>query len=131
MKRLFRLAVVNGLTLALLAYLFPQVRFASTWVLCVSALVLALLTLLARPILKVLFLPVNLVTFGLFSWFINVIVLWLATILVPGFHIGQVMTPTIIIGPFIIPSTTLSALWSFIFISFLLSVGTGVIGSLL
>lgn len=128
---MFRMAVLNGLTLALISLIFPQVRFATTLVLCASAVVLAVLMLLARPILKVLFLPVNLITFGLFSWFINVIVLWLATVLVPGFHIGQVATPTLVIGPFIINPVQFTSLWSFILVSFLLSIGTGVIGSLL
>lgn len=131
MKRLFRLAVINGLTLALITFLLPQVRFASTWVLISAAAVLAVLTILVRPALKILFLPVNLVTFGLFSWFINVIVLWLATVLVPGFHIGAVTTPEFALGPFLIRPVELSELWSFILVSFVLSLGNGVLGSLL
>jgi len=131
MKRLFRLAVINGLTLALIAFLLPQVRFASTWVLISAAAVLAILTVLVRPALKILFLPVNLVTFGLFSWFINVIVLWLATVLVPGFHIGAVTTPEFALGPFLIRPVELSELWSFILVSFVLALGNGVLGSLL
>ena len=131
MKRVFRSTLVTGLTLWIITLLFPQVRFADTWVLVISAVVLSLLTLIARPALKVLFLPVNLVTFGLFSWFINVIVLWLATILVPGFHIGQIQTPELVFGPFLVSGVTLSPVASFILVSFILSLGDGVIGSLL
>lgn len=42
-----------------------------------SAVVFALLHLLVKPIIKLIFFPVNLFTFGLFSWFINVIILYL------------------------------------------------------
>ncbi len=56
-------------------------------VLLIATLVLTLLSLIARPILKVLSAPINFLTLGLFNVVINVFFLWLATYLVSGFSI--------------------------------------------
>ena len=53
-------------------------------VLLMAGLVLSLLMLLVAPLLKILFIPINLLTFGLLSWVINVVVLYLLTVFVSG-----------------------------------------------
>lgn len=40
-----------------------------------------------RPLLNILLLPINLITLGAFRWVTNVIMLYLVTLIVPGFHI--------------------------------------------
>lgn len=75
------------ITLALLAWVLPTVSFTSWTALIFAALVFTLLFNLVRPVLKVLFLPINIVTLGLFSAVINIFLLWLVTYLVPGFQI--------------------------------------------
>ncbi len=77
------------LTLLLLAWLVPAVGFASWFTLVIAAIVLLFLQAIIKPILKLLFLPVTVVTFGLFSVVINVAIIWLATFLVPGFTIQE------------------------------------------
>ncbi len=42
-----------------------------------TAAIFSLLNLLVRPILKLILFPINLLTFGLLSWIINVIILYL------------------------------------------------------
>src|SRR3989338_5484897 len=55
----------------------------------IGGLVLCLLFMIVKPILKILSLPLNLVTLGLFSFLTNTIILYLATILVPQIKISS------------------------------------------
>ena len=107
---MIRAILITGITLALLAWALPTVGFSSLISLVIASLVLTILYSLVRPILKILFLPVNIVTLGLFSGIINVFLLWLGTYLVPGFHIQNM----------VIYGTNLSQFWSLIFVSFLI-----------
>lgn len=80
--------------IALLAWLLPNVAYSSSVTLILAGLVLALLQKIVKPILNVLFLPINIVTLGIFSTIINVFIIWLATYLFPGF----VISPVVILG---------------------------------
>ncbi len=51
----------------------------------VAAIVLGLVNAIVRPILILLTLPINLITFGLFTFAINGFTLWLASALTPGY----------------------------------------------
>ena len=79
------------LTIAILAWFFPNINYSSSVTLIIAGIVLTLLDKLLRPLLKILFLPINIVTLGFFSLVINVFILYLATYLVPGFAITNVM----------------------------------------
>ncbi len=78
----------TGLVLGLLT-LLPAVSFSSWLSLLFAAVVFEILFSVVRPILKLLFLPINIVTLGLFSALINIFLLWLVTYIVPGFVIGN------------------------------------------
>jgi putative membrane protein len=98
------------ITLGLLAWLLPTVDFLSWTTLILASIVLTVLFGVVRPILKLLFLPINIVTLGLFSAFITVFLLWLSTYLVPGF----------IIQPMAIFGLALNQFWTLVVISFLI-----------
>ena len=55
----------------------------------IAAVVLAALNLFIKPIIVVLTLPINIITLGLFSLVINAFLVWLATIVVPGFAVAD------------------------------------------
>jgi putative membrane protein len=59
----------------------------------VAAVVLGLVNAFVRPILRLLTLPINLITFGLFTFVINAFTLWLASVLTPnyGFEIRGIL----------------------------------------
>lgn len=107
---MLRSILITGFTLGVLAWALPTVGFTSVTTLIIASLVLTILYSLVRPILKLLFLPINIITLGLFSGIINIFLLWLATYLVPGFHIQEM----------VIFGTQLSQFWSLIFVSILL-----------
>lgn len=81
--------VATAITLAIISYMIPTVSFMHWTTILIAAVIVTLLDKLVRPFLKMLFLPVNIVTLGLFSMVIHVGLLWLATYLVPGFHIDN------------------------------------------
>ncbi len=85
--KLLKPIIVSGLTIFLLAYFIPTISYMNWTTLILAAVVMTLLNKIIRPILKILFLPINIVTLGLFSVVLNVALLWLVTYLVPGFHI--------------------------------------------
>jgi len=81
-------ALINTIvTLVILAFFFPNVSFVNWTTILIAGVVLTLVNLIVKPILKLLTLPINIVTFGLFSVVINIGLLWLVTWLVPGFEI--------------------------------------------
>jgi len=55
--------------------------------LLLTGLGLTVASLIAKPIINILLLPVNLITFGLFRWVSAVAVLYIVTLTVPGFKI--------------------------------------------
>lgn len=110
--------IVTGATIFILAWMLPTVSYANLTTLVIASIVLTLLQKVARPVLSLLFLPINLVTLGLFSMVINVCLLWLATYLVPGFEIKSM----------IIGGVELNQFFSLLLISFLISFFQNVIG---
>jgi putative membrane protein len=53
----------------------------------VVALLLGLLNITVKPVLFILTLPINLITFGLFSFVLNALMLWFVATFVQGFTI--------------------------------------------
>lgn len=51
----------------------------------VAAIVIGLVNAVVRPILGLLAFPITLLTFGLFTFVINAIALWIASALTPGY----------------------------------------------
>ncbi|MEH1855115.1 MAG: phage holin family protein [Nostoc sp.] len=51
----------------------------------VAAVVIGLVNAFVRPILRLLTFPITLLTFGLFTFVINALTLWLASALTPGY----------------------------------------------
>lgn len=82
--------IITLISLTVLAWLLPSVSYLNITTLVIASVVLTVLNEIVRPALKILFLPINVITLGIFSWFINVIILWLLIAIVPGFHIDQI-----------------------------------------
>lgn len=109
-ESMIRSIVITGVTLGILAWLVPTVGFSSFATLIIASLVLTILFAIVRPILKLLFLPINIITLGLFSGLINIFLLWLGTYLVPGFYIHDM----------VLFGTQLSQFWSLVVVAMLL-----------
>jgi len=92
--KLLKPIIVLIVTIAILAWALPNVGYSDYLTLILAGVVMTLLEKTIKPILKFLFLPINIVTLVFFSIIINVFILWLVTYFVPGFNIE----PMIIFG---------------------------------
>jgi len=113
--------IATAATIFALAWFLPTVSFADYTTLFIASIVLTILQKIVRPILNILFLPINFVTLGLFALVINVALLWFATYLVPGFEIQNM----------VLFGYELNQFFSLIVVSFLISFLQNLIGSIL
>ncbi len=91
--------LLNSLVLALIIVLIPAIHFATVLdlrseirVILLAGLILGILNTFVKPLLKLLSLPLILLTGGLFLIIINVIILMLVTWLVPELIIPDFIT---------------------------------------
>ncbi len=89
--KLFFHWLIAALAIGIAAYIVPNVSVTLAGAL-IAAVVLGALNLFIRPILIVLTLPINILTLGLFSLVINAFLVWLATLVVPGFAVADFWT---------------------------------------
>ncbi len=109
MKHLVRVFLFNMFGLWFTSQLLPPLVIVGNWQSLVTAgLVLSVLMLTVQPLLKILFIPINIMTFGLLSWLINVIVLYLLTVFVSEVQIHAWVFPGITWAGFVIPSVALN-----------------------
>lgn len=92
--------------------------------LLLAGLGLSLVSLLAKPIINLLLLPINLVTFGLFRWAGSAIALYLVTLVVTGFRIESFAFGGFSSQWLDMPPVFLTGIAAFIAFSFTLSIVT-------
>ncbi len=123
MKRLLRHFVIDTFCLWIASQIAKGLVFeegVKTFI--IAGLGLTLVSLLAKPIINLLLLPINLVTFGLFRWVASAVVLYLVTLIIKEFKIVYFSFPGLTNIWIEIPPIYLEGLLSFIAFSFLLSV---------
>lgn len=91
MKLIMRL-VINVFALYIVEYLVPGFKLDNLWAATVAAIVIGIANTFIRPILQIITLPISIATFGIFAIFINVALLYVASLLVPGFEIVNFTT---------------------------------------
>jgi len=85
-----------------------------------GAAVFMIINWLVIPLLKVMFLPLNLLTMGIFGWALNVLGLYFLTVIVPEFKLLPFTYAGANISGVIIPSVDLNLLQVAIAASFLI-----------
>ncbi len=80
--------IVTGIAVVVAAQLIPGVTIDSFAAGVAGVLVLAILNAVLRPLLYVLSAPFIVVTLGLFMIVINAFLLYVASVLVKGFHVA-------------------------------------------
>lgn len=85
-----------------------------------GALVFMVANFLLNPLMKVLLLPLNLLTMGVFAWLGNVLVLYFLTTVVPNFKLLPYQYAGLSFEGFIIPEISLSVFQVAILVSFLI-----------
>lgn len=80
--------LINSLAVMLVAWLIPGVSITGLWAALWLVVFLGLINIVIRPILIILTLPVNLLTFGLFTFVINALLILLASSVLKGFEVS-------------------------------------------
>lgn len=89
MKKILGALVANFLSFYILDMLFKNIYFAKPSAFIAMAIIFSLVNLTIKPILKVLSLPITIVTLGLFSLVVNAVVLEIAFHFVRSASIGS------------------------------------------
>jgi putative membrane protein len=87
MNILLRILITAVVAYALSAIL-PGIHFRDFWTAIGFSVVLAICNFLLKPLLILLTLPITIITFGLFLFVINAIVVLVAGKFVSGFHVN-------------------------------------------
>lgn len=84
MWRLF-LQIIAGIVGIWLATMYvPRVEFTGDWrTLVLAGVILGLINFFIKPILKVITLPLRIITFGLFGLVINMLMVWIVSLIFP------------------------------------------------
>jgi putative membrane protein len=88
MKGFFVRWLIHGVSLVVVVNIISGIRVDSWQTMAIAALVLGLLNAFLRPILLLFTLPINVLTLGLFTLFINAGLFSLASWLVTGFSVA-------------------------------------------
>ncbi len=126
MKRYLKEIFINLVSLYLLSQVLNQgiVFTNGLKTIAITAVALTFLNKAVKPIIKVFFLPINLLTLGMFRWVINVLILFILAAIIPHFQVKSFAFPGFSSQGFSIPPTNLSVLLVLIISSFILSLFT-------
>jgi putative membrane protein len=122
MKRLLRHYAINTFSLYLINIIAGGIVFEDgIKTLLLAGVGLTVASVFARPVINLLLLPINLVTFGLFRWLANAVALYLVALIVHGFKIVEFNFAGYT-SPWIdLPGIHLTGLLAFVGFSFILS----------
>lgn len=122
MKSLLKNIAINSFALFLVAQVLEGIKIEDGFLTIISGgLVLTILSFIVRPILNVLTFPLNVVTLGAASFFVNMFILYLLTLFTPQIKISAFLFTGISFSGFVIPKIYLSQFFAFAVVSFLLS----------
>jgi putative membrane protein len=83
----FLTTLVTALSLLVVDLVLPGVYISTFPAALIAAISIGLVNAFIKPILSVLSLPVTFLTLGLFSFVVNGVSFWLASLAVPGFAV--------------------------------------------
>lgn len=122
MKTVLRHYIVDTFCLYLVSTLFSGIIFENGLItLLLTGVGLTIATLLIKPLINILLLPINLITFGVFKWISSAIALFLVTLVVPGFKIVAFIYPGLTTLWFDIPQINLAGILAIIAFSLIIS----------
>lgn len=123
MKTFIRHILFNSFALFMVSQIFPSTLKISTGIqtLLMAGFVLTLMSLVVKPILTLITLPITLLTFGLFSWITNAIILYFLTLFVPQLSINGFFFSGVHFSGFVIPAVQVNTFFAFVLVSFVLS----------
>lgn len=128
MKKIVRHYIIDTSTLYAVSLIASGIVFEEgIRTLLLAGLALSLASILVKPIINLLLLPINLITFNLFRWLSSAVALYLVTLVVPGFKIVSFSFAGYTSQWIDIPALSIQGVFAFILFSFLISIITSII----
>lgn len=125
MKTLLRYFLINLTALWVTTQLIEGLTYTGgIKTLLIGGLVFTLINMFLVPFLKILLLPLNLLTLGLFAWLTNVLALYALTTVVSGFQLIPYYFPGLEYNGFTLPAIELTTFWVAVAASFLIGLIT-------
>ena len=122
MKKIFRHFAIDTLTLYAVSLFTTGLVFEKgLTTILLAGVGLTVASLLARPVINLLLLPINLITFNLFKWVSSAIALYLVTLVIPGFKITHFYFAGMVSSLFTIPPFSLGGILSYAAFAFIIS----------
>lgn len=123
MKTILRHLLVNMVALWVAAQAIPGVVYSGGFkTLLLGSVAFAAINFLLVPLIRILLLPLNLLTLGLFAWLTNVLALYALTTVVPDFRLIPYHFPGFAYDGFIFPPLDLTQFWVAVIASFLIGI---------
>ena len=88
MKEFLLHLILTAVALLIVAHFVSGVDVVGVGSALIAALILGLVNAFVRPVMVLLTFPLTILTLGLFLFVVNALMLWLASVLVPGFDIA-------------------------------------------
>lgn len=79
--------LLASIALSFAPYIIPGITVANFYSALIAAFVLGILSITVKPILTLLTLPINLITFGLFTLVLNALIFWFLSTIIKGINI--------------------------------------------
>lgn len=124
--------LINSVALYLISLIVSGMYFSNgTTTILLTGTALTIASLIIKPVINIMLLPINLVTFGLFRWVGYAVVLYIVTLIVPGFKLVGFAFNGFSSYWFNIPSISLQGILAFIAFSFIISIVSSILDWLL
>lgn len=82
---------LNAGALLLIANFVPGIQVTNFWHALIAAAALGLVNVILGTILRIITLPLTIITFGLFSIVVNAIIFWVTGYIIEGFDVTTLM----------------------------------------
>ena len=92
--------LATALSLLVVDLVVPGVTIDTLTAAAIAAVAVGLVNGFLKPVLQTLTVPINILSFGIFSLILNGLCLWLASLAVPGFYISGIIG--FLLGPVVL-----------------------------
>jgi putative membrane protein len=121
-RKIFKLTLLTTFAIIVHNYLWHNLFYSSIEILLKTALILALFQIILKPILKILLLPINLITLGFIGMVVDTLGLYMAVYFLNGFLVNNFFIPAISWQGIVIPQILLNNFFAYLATSFSLRI---------
>ncbi len=123
MKKILKFTLLISFALVTQNQLWKNLVFEQTiWTIIKVAFILSIFELLLKPIIRILLLPINILTLGLFRIVINTFGFYLAIFLLSDFQVNSIKTASTFWQGINIPGFIFNGFWAFVVSSMSLNI---------